>query len=204
MSSNSDSTSKQTSIRHGVEAERQLAEWMEGNFDGRRFSLKKGCICVVSCGTSTCTWLIKKGTLFGMLRGAEADKELAYSFFRKGQIAHAMEPDKTVELHALTDATLVQFPSSSLNDAIRKDPRLSSLLAEHYHARFQETLRRYRQAALISSEERLAALERELSAIDGLDPADVDDSTLALFLGMHRVSVNKLRKKLKRHPPPHR
>lgn len=201
MSSNFDGMSKQTSIRYGAEAEIQLAAWMEECFHGRRFILKKGRICIVSCGASTYTWLVKKGTLFGMLRGAEVDRELAYDFFREGKILHAMEPDKTVELHALTDATLVQFASDPINDAIRKDPKLASFLAEHYHARFKETLNRYRQAALTSSEMRLASLERELSVTDGLDPADVDDSTLALFLGIHRVSVNKIRKKLKKRTP---
>ena len=202
MKDSTTSTAARIAAPHGIAAEKELAAWLEGNFAGNDFSLRKGRVCIVSCGVSTYTWLVKSGNLFGTMRDERGDKELAYSFFHAGQILYSMQSDISVELHALNDAVLVQYPTEPIHAATRKDAHLCRLFAEHFHARFQTTLNRYRQAALISSEERLYQLESELSTIEKIDPDAVDDSTLGLFLGMHRVSVNKIRKKLRIAPPP--
>ena len=76
---------------------------------------------------------------------------------------------------------------------------LSWALAEYYHYQFVRTLDNYKRAALDPSEVRLQDIEDFLENIESLQGEKVSDSTLAAFMGMHRVSISRIRKKLSQH-----
>ena len=173
-----------------------LASWAEENFEGEEFNCKKGRVYVISCGTRTYTWFVKEGVLFTTAQSSSSDDELANTIWQKGGMIHSLDEDIMLPLHALTDCVLVRYPSEDLNAKIREDAALGWQLAEHYHDQFTSTLAKYKHAALDVSEDPLAYLENMFAQIEGLEDEHIGDATLASFMGMHRVSVSRVRKKL--------
>lgn len=177
-----------------------FAQWVFQSMEGEELHCKKDNVYVLSCGTNTYTWFIKEGVLFTALQTDKSESELANTIWRKNDMVHSLESDIMLPFHALTDCVLFRCSSKELNDRIREDADLSFLLARHYHDQFTHTLANYRHAALDDSEDRLAHYERVFSEIEELNGEKVSDATLSLFLGMHRVSVSRLRKKLQNRP----
>lgn len=175
-----------------------FADWVYANMEGEEIHCKKDQVYVLSCGTKTYTWFIKEGVLFTALQTESSEGELANTIWRKGDMVHSLDDDIMLPFHALTDCTLFRCSSKQLNAHIRESAELSFMLAEHYHNQFTHTLGNYRHAALDNSEDRLEHYERIFSEIDELEGEGASDATLALFLGMHRVSVSRIRKKLQK------
>lgn len=173
-----------------------FADWVYNNLSGEELHCKKDHVYVLSCGTKTYTWFIKEGVLFTALQTETSESELANTIWQKDDMVHSLDEDIMLPFHTLTDCTLFRCASKDLNSRIQQDPELSFALAKHYHDQFTHTLANYRHAALDSSEDRLAHYERVFAEIEELEGERVSDATLALFLGMHRVSVSRLRKKL--------
>ena len=173
-----------------------FAEWICNNNEGEELHCRKGQVYVLSCGTKTYTWLIKEGVLFTTMQANYTEEELANSIWRKDDLVHSLDDDIMLPFHALTDCTIIRYSSEELNSQIRQDADLSWHLAEHYHDQFTYTLSNYRHAALDSSEARLAKLEERFASIEELEGERMSDAVLALFMGMHRVSVSRIRKKL--------
>lgn len=163
---------------------------------GEDIAIKKGQVYLLPCGTKTYTWLVREGVFFTTLRVEDAEGELANTVWRKGWIIHSLDEDITLPAHAMTDGVLRKVNSAELNKVIRGDAKLGFALAEHYHAQFTNTLLHYRLAALEPSKQRLARFEEYFSNIPGLENEKIDDTTMSLFMGMHRVSVSRLRREL--------
>ncbi len=173
-----------------------LASWAEDRFVGEEFHCKKGRVYVISCGTRTYTWFVKEGVLFTTAQSECGEEELANTIWQKNCMIHSLDEDTMLPLHALTDCVLVRYPSEEINRHLKENPELGWLLAEHYHDQFTSTLAKYKHAALDASEDQLKYLEDIFSQIDELKGEHISDATLATFMGMHRVSVSRVRKKL--------
>lgn len=156
----------------------------------------KGQVNVLSCGTKTFTWLIESGVLFTTMRVDGAVGELANTVWRRGYIIHSFEADKMLPAHPLCDSSLIKVDSTLFNEAVAGDAELSMALAEHYHMQFTSTLLHYRYASLLPSKTRLAMFEDYFNSLEELQGSRVDDGVMAMFMGMHRVSVGRLRRNL--------
>lgn len=175
------------------------AELLQNAFEslpGEDIPIRKGQVYLLPCGTKTYTWLITKGVFFTTLRVEDAEGELANTVWSKGWIIHSLDDDITLPAHAMTDGILRKVDSADFNALIQKDAALGFALAEHYHAQFTRTLLNYRLAALEPSKQRLARYEDFFSNIPELEGEKIDDTTMSLFMGMHRVSVSRLRREL--------
>ncbi len=181
--------------------EAAFAQWAHEHNEGEEFHCKKDQVYVLSCGRKTYTWFIKEGVMFTAMQTENSEGELANSIWRKNNMVHSLDEDIMLPFHALTDATIVRYSSENLNRQIREDAELSWWLAEYYHNQFTRTLSNYRHAALDASEDRLAYLEDMFMGIDELKGERISDATLASFMGMHRVSVSRIRKKLVKEKP---
>ncbi|MDO4502294.1 MAG: hypothetical protein Q4D06_03845 [Coriobacteriia bacterium] len=173
-----------------------LYEWAVANLDTTELRCKKGTVNVISCGSRTYTWFVKEGCMFTTMQTEQGIGELANSIWQAGNMIHSLEDDKMLPMHALTDVVLVRVSSEDFNEQVHKDASLSWELAEYYHYQFVRTLDNYKRAALDPSEVRLQDIEEYLQNIDALKGERVSDSTLASFMGMHRVSISRIRKKL--------
>lgn len=176
--------------------EAAFARWAREHNEGEEFHCKKDQVYVLSCGRKTYTWFIKEGVMFTAMQTEHSEGELANSIWRKDNMVHSLDEDIMLPFHALTDSTIVRYPSEPLNRQIQESAELSWHLAEHYHDQFTRTLSNYRHAALDASEDRLAYLEHMFSQIEELKGERISDATFASFMGMHRVSVSRIRKKL--------
>ena len=156
----------------------------------------KGVVCLLPCGTKTYTWLVHEGVFFTALRVEGAEGELANTIWRKGDMIHSLDVDITLPAHAMTDGILRKVDSAQFNAMAQADPELGFALAEYYHSQFTMTLTHYRQAALEPSKLRLARLEEAFSSMPELEGEKIDDTTMSLFMGMHRVSVSRLRREI--------
>lgn len=174
----------------------EFFHWVEEHNEGTEFVCKKDQVYVFSCGTKTYTWFIKEGIMFTALQTEYSEGELANTIWRAGDMVHSLDDDIMLPCHPLTDCVLVRYNSDHLNQQIRANAELSWYLAEYYHHQFTSTLSNFRHSALDSSEVRLAFLEKRLHDFEELKDEHISDATLALFMGMHRVSVNRIRKKL--------
>ena len=172
-----------------------LREALE-SLPGEDIPISKGQVYLLPCGTKTYTWLIREGVFFPSLRVEGAEGELANTVWRKGWIIHSLDTDITLPAHAMTDGVLRKVDSSELNALIRGNAELGFALAEHYHAQFTRTLLHYRLAALEPSKQRLARFEEYFANIPELEGERIDDTTMSLFMGMHRVSVSRLRREI--------
>lgn len=175
------------------------AELLQHAFEslpGEDIAIRKGQVYLLPCGTKTYTWLIIKGVFFTTLRVEDAEGELANTVWSKGWIIHSLDDDITLPAHAMTDGVLRKVNSADFNALIQNDASLGFALAEHYHAQFTRTLLNYRLAALEPSKQRLARYEDFFASIPELEGEKIDDTTISLFMGMHRVSVSRLRREL--------
>lgn len=179
-----------------------LATWVHENLEGSEFKIKKDRVCMISCGTKTYTWLINAGTGFTVSQSADGNEELANTIWVPNNIIHSFDEDIMLPMHALTDCSLVRYSSEEFNAAVSSNAELAWALAEHYHNQFTETLSRYKRMALVPSEDRLLEIESALKSIPELKSVKISDAILSLFMGMHRVSVSRLRKKLGEAPSP--
>lgn len=150
-------------------------------------------VYVLPVGTRTYTWLVKSGVFYTTLEVENLEGELANTVWHAGDIIHSLDVDIVVPAHAMVDGELVRVLSSEFNGKLEGDARASMALAEYYHRQFTQTLFHYRFAALVPSKERLAYFEDYFGSMPDLEGAKVDDKTMALFLGMHRASVSRLR-----------
>ena len=169
--------------------------WSMDNVTLEKMNCEKDRVYVLSCGTETYVWFVLSGVLFTASQTETSDTELANSIWEKGDIIHSFDKNIMLPFHTLTDSVIACCRASEFDQKVQANARLSWLLAIHYHDQFRFTLLNYRHAALDPSESRLEALERYFDNIEDLDEK-ISDSTLALFMGMHRVSVNRIRKKL--------
>lgn len=174
----------------------QFLEWAIENNAGTEFRFKKDQVIVLSCGTKTYTWFVLEGVMFTAMQSKLSEGELANTIWRKNSMVHSLDDDIMLPAHALTDCTLLRFSSEEINAKIKESPELAWYLAEYYHTQFTRTLSNFKHSALDTSEARLAYLEKQLSSIEELEGERVSDAVLALFMGMHRVSVSRIRKKL--------
>ena len=177
----------------------QLYQWAIENLDTTELRCKKGTVNVISCGMRTYTWFVKEGCTFTTMQTDQGIGELANSIWQVGSMIHSMENDKMLPMHALTDVVLVRITSEDFNKGVQASAELSWALAEYYHYQFVRTLDNYKRAALDPSEVRLQDIEDFLENIESLQGEKVSDSTLAAFMGMHRVSISRIRKKLSQH-----
>lgn len=173
----------------------EFFEWALKNCESTELRCKKDQVFILSCGTKTYTWFIKEGVLFTALQSPKSEGELANTIWRAGDMIHSLDEDIMLPAHMLTNCVFVRFSSEELNAKVKEDPELSWYLAEYYHNQFTRTLNNFKHSALDASEDRLAYFEEELSAIEELEGERMSDAILALFMGMHRVSVNRLRNK---------
>lgn len=174
----------------------EFFKWALENNEGTELRCKKDQVYVLSCGTKTYTWFIKEGVMFTALQSKQSEGELANTIWQAGEMIHSLDEDIMLPAHALTDCVLIRFSSEEINAKIKKSAELSWYLAEYYHNQFTRTLSNFKHSALDSSEVRLAYLENRLNEIEELKGERISDATLALFMGMHRVSVSRIRKKL--------
>lgn len=124
------------------------------------------------------------------------ENELANSIWMANDMVHSLDTDIMLPFHALVDSVITRFSSKEINPLIQGDAELAWHLAEYYHTQFTRTLSNYRHAALDASEDRLAYLEKMFDSIEELKGEHISDATLAAFMGMHRVSVSRIRKKI--------
>lgn len=176
--------------------DKELVDWALQNIPYEKISCDKDRVYVVSCGTKTYTWIVENGVLFTTSQTKHSNSELANTIWKKNQIIHSFDEDIMLPFHALTDCTLIRCLSEDFDSNVKKNAKLSWLLAKHYHDQFANTLANFRHAALDPSETRLRYLEEMLGEIPELKNEKISDGTLALFMGMHRVSVNRIRKKI--------
>lgn len=174
----------------------EFAAWLRKTVPGEPLHVKKDQVYVLSCGTQTYTWLVDNGVLFTSMQANGGKNELANSIWFKNDIIHSLDLDIMLPFHAMVDSTIVRFSSKDLNSLIRADAELSWYLADYYHTQFTRTLSNYRHAALDASDDRLAHLDEMFNSIEELKGERISDATYAAFMGMHRVSVSRIRKKL--------
>lgn len=174
----------------------EFAAWLRKTAQGESFRIRKDQVYVLSCGTKTYTWLIDSGALFTSMQAEGGDNELANSIWLADDMVHSLDDDIMLPFHALSDSVITRFSSEEVNPLIEADADLAWHLAEYYHTQFTRTLSNYRHAALDASEVRLAHLEEMFANIPELKGERISDATLAAFMGMHRVSVSRIRKKL--------
>lgn len=174
----------------------KLATWALENLQGEEFKMKKDRVYMISCGAKTYTWLVTSGAGFTVSQSANGDEELANTVWVPNNFIHSFDSDIMLPMHALTNCTLMRYTSSEFNEKARASAETAWLLAEHYHNQFTETLSRYKRMALMPSEERLVEIESTLQSLPELKDVKINDSMLSLFMGMHRVSVSRLRKKI--------
>lgn len=179
----------------------RLAEWALENLEGEEFKMKKDRTYMISCGAKTYTWLVTSGAGFTISQNGFEDKELANTIWSPDCFIHSFEDDIMLPMHALTDCALTRYASDEFNEKVRADAELAWLLARHYHDQFTETLYRYKRMALMPSDERLVEIEENLRNMPALKDVKISDSILSLFMGMHRVSVSRLRAKISDTPP---
>lgn len=173
-----------------------FAQWVRDNNEREIFRCKKDQVYVLSCGTKTYTWIIDQGVLFTTKQAESGEGELANSIWRADDMVHSLDDDIMLTFRALTDCELARYSSQELNAQIRSNPDMSWYLANYYHNQFTKTLASYHHAVLDSSEERLMYLEKMFDGIEELKGERISDATLASFMGMHRVSVSRIRKKI--------
>lgn len=164
--------------------------------------MKKDRVYMISCGAKTYTWLVTEGAGFTVSQNNDGKEELANTVWVPNNIIHSFDEDIMLPMHALTDCVLMRYSSEEFNSAIRMSRDLAWALAEHYHGQFTETLYRYKRMALVPSDDRLIEIESNLKSIPALKDVKISDAMLSLFMGMHRVSVSRLRRKNGETPPP--
>ena len=152
---------------------------------------------MLACGTKSFTWLILRGVFFTVHQTEHNHAELANTIWREGMLIHSFDENIMLPCYALTDGELLQLPSDLFNAAVEKDADLSFALAQHYHDQFKSTLENYRRNTLDPSDVRISDLEARFAAIPELENEHISDSVIAMFTGLHRVSVNRLRNKSK-------
>jgi len=176
---------------------RLLREAME-SLPGEDIPCSKGQVIILPCGTKTYTWLVRAGVFFTTLRVEDAEGELANTVWRAGDMIHSFDIDITLPAHPMTDGVLRKVDSDALNAMVRENAELGFALSQHYHHQFTNTLLHYRLAAIEPSKRRLVRLDDFFANIPELEGERVDDTTMSLFMGMHRVSVSRLRREINR------
>lgn len=175
-----------------------LYDWTLQTFDGEMTECPKDCVYLLPCGTKTYTWAVVEGVFFTADKTELSDTELANTIWMPGDLIHSFDENIVLPCHTLTDVVLCRIPSDEFNAKIAEDAELSLALAKHYHDQFRSTLMNYRHSALDPSEVRIQAIEEQFANIDELKDTHISDAVIALFTGLHRVSVNRLRKGRKR------
>ena len=174
----------------------EFAKWVQEHNTGEEYFCQKNRVFILSCGTRTYTWFLKSGVMYTALQLENNEGEVANTIWQKNDMIHSLHEDIMLPCHALTDSVLIRYPSEELNKQIRDDKELSWYLAEHYYSQFRKTLINYQHATLDSSEDLLSYVEDKLSQIEELKGEKISDATLAAFMGMHRVSVSRIRNRL--------
>ena len=175
-----------------------LYDWALETFDGEITECPKDRVYLLPCGTKTYTWVVIKGIFFTADKTEFSDTELANTIWMPGNLIHSFDENIVLPCHTLTDVVLCRIPSEEFNEKVAADAELSFALAKHYHDQFRSTLSNYRHSALDPSDVRIKAIEEQFANIDELQDAHISDAVIALFTGLHRVSVNRLRKGHKR------
>ena len=170
----------------------RLTNWVLENCKGDTLRCKKNQVLELSCGTQSYTWVLLEGAMFTSVQAEDSDAEIANLIWRKGDIIHSLLDDIAITCNALTDLVLLRVSSKELNECVKQNPELSWALADYYHTLFRRTFANFCQSALVPSEERLRILQQDLAAIPELKGVKISNDVLALFLGMHRVSVSRL------------
>lgn len=178
-----------------------LCNWALETFDGEITECPKDRVYLLPCGTKTYTWVVVKGIFFTADKTEFSETELANTIWTPGDLIHSFDENIVLPCHTLTDVVLRRIPSDEFNAKVAEDAELSFALAKHYHDQFRSTLINYRHSALDPSDVRIQAIEERFANIDELKDVHISDAVIALFTGLHRVSVNRLRKGRKRKKP---
>ncbi|MCQ2751885.1 MAG: hypothetical protein MJ189_02140 [Coriobacteriales bacterium] len=170
--------------------------WVKQNLEYDELKFKEDQLCALSCGLNTYTWFVEKGVLFTTVQLNDSQGELASNILRQGDMIHSMCEDTMISFRCLTSVSLIRIESKPFNKAIKDNPDLSWQLNKYYCDLYTLTLQNYKYAVLDSTENRLEQIDKQLSNLSELKNKHVSDSVLAAFLGMHRVSVCRIRNKL--------